>query len=169
MASSGRISVLVSKELQTLLSAVREIPKDVAAEIRKQTKTSAAPIWSESIRGHTVSRMQVRVLSDTARVAVSDSNVMLKSGAVGKMQDGTPVSLLASGTEFGANRNSTTTVLSKTGKSYTRRTKGQFKLPRRGGYVVYPAARDSIPRLASLWVSTAIRTIHEAFEKGGAR
>ncbi|MBH0054484.1 hypothetical protein I6E74_09935 [Salinibacterium sp. SWN139] len=169
MASNGRISILLSKDLQTLLSAVRQIPKEVAAEVRKQTKAAAFPIWGEEVRGRTASRQQVSILSDTARVAVSDSNVLLKSAAVGKTSNGVPKSLLATGTEFGGNPNKVIHSRTKAGKPYTRKQGKQFPLPRRGGYVVYPAARDSIPRLASLWVQTTVRTIHEALEKGGVR
>lgn len=169
MAGSGRISLLVSKELQTLTQAVKEIPREVAAENRKHTRINAEPIWRESVRGNVTTRLETRVLSDTARVSVSDTNVMLKSAVVGKMADGTPKSRLASAAEFGADPNKMIQSKTKGGKSYTRRRGRQFKAPRRGGYVVYPAARDSIPRLASLWVQTTIRTIHEAFAKGGAR
>jgi hypothetical protein len=169
MASNGRISVLLSKDLQTLLSAVRQIPKEVAAEVRKRTKAAADPIWQEEVRGRTVSQLQVRVLSDSARVSVSDANVLLKSGGVGKMSSGLQKSVLAYGAEFGADPKKVITSRTKAGKSYQRKRGRQFKLPRSGGYVVYPAARDSIPRFASLWTQTAIRTIHELFEKGGAR
>tara|TARA_R110002124_G_scaffold70466_3_gene189170 strand:+ start:3843 stop:4352 length:510 start_codon:yes stop_codon:yes gene_type:complete len=169
VASNGRISVLLSKDLQILLSAVRSIPKEVAAEVRKQTKNAATPIWEEEVRGRTNTALEVRVLSDTARVAVSDSNVLLRSAAVGKMSNGLPKSVLAFGAEFGGNPNRIIKSKTKAGKPYTRKMGRQFKLPRRGGNVVYPAARDSIPRFASLWTQTAIRTIHEAFEKGGVR
>lgn len=169
MAFSGRISVLVSKDLQTLLSAVQELPKEVAAQVRKFTKADAEPIWQESVRGHVVTRLQTRALSDTARVAVSDSNVMLKSGGIGKLSSGLPISTIAQGVEFGANPAKQIQQRSRKGKTYTRRRGNVFGLPRSRGYVVYPAARDSIPRLASLWVQTTVRTIHETFEKGGAK
>lgn len=169
MASSGRISLLVSSPLATLVQAVRGLDREVAAQNRKHTKAVAAPVWQEAVRGNVTDRLQTRVLSDTATVAVSDSNVILRSGGTGKMSSGLAKSVLVSGTEFGADQNKTITSSTKGGKSYTRRRGAQFKLPRRGGYVVYPAAGDMIPRLASLWVQTTIRTIHEAFEKGGAR
>lgn len=168
MAFSGRISVLVSEELQTLLSAARELPASVTKLTRQFTKRSADPIWQESVRGHVVDRQQTRVLGDTARVSVSDTNVMLKSGGIGNMANGTPKYKLAKGTEFGADANYVRTVKSRRGKSYQRHTNRQFNLPRSRGYVVYPAARDSIPRLASLWVQTTVRTIHEIFERGHA-
>lgn len=169
MASTGRISVLVSKELQTLLGAIRELPKDVNTQIRKQTKTAATPIWQESVRGHVVDRLQTRVFADSAQVAVSDRNVTLRAGGVGSLSSGTPRAIIAAAVEFGADPNGAVETTSRDGKRYTRRRGRQFNLPRKRGYVVYPAARDSIPRLASLWIQTTIRTVHEAFEKGGAK
>lgn len=168
MGSSGRISLLLSSPLATLVQAVRGLDKELTAQIRKQTRTVVEPVWKEAVRGRVTDRMQTRVLADTARVAVSDSNVMLRSGGIGKMSNGTPIASIALPVEFGADRTATRQVLSKTGKSYTRHTKAQFRPPRRNGYVVFPAAREVIPRLASLWVQTTVRTIHEVFEKGGA-
>lgn len=167
MAASGRISVLVSDELQTLLSAARELPKEVNAATRLQTKRHAAPVWEETVRGHTITRMQVRVLSDTARVGVTDSNVFLRSGGIGKMSSGIPKSSIAFGVEFGADRNFVRSVTNARGTTFKRHTKRQFQPPRSGGYVVYPAAREAIPRLGSLWFQTAVRTIHETFERQG--
>jgi len=57
------------------------------------------------------------------------------------------------------------TVTTRKGTTYKRRLGTRYRLPRRGGYVAYPAAGDSIPRFASLWVQTAIRTIHETVER----
>jgi hypothetical protein len=168
MATSGRISVLVSKELQTLASAIRELPKEVAAQVRKQTIAMARPEWEDAVKANVTSRMQTRVLADTARVSVSDSNVLLRSGGIGKMANGTPKSEIASAVEFGASREVKTEVTNKQGTSFARRTKRQFKLPRARGYVVIPAAREIIPRMVSLWIQTTVRTTHEQLEKGGA-
>lgn len=167
MASSGRISVLITRELQVLLQAIKEVPKETAKALRTHTQRAAAPIWEESVRGHVTDRMQTRVLGDTARVSVTDSNVLLKSAATGTMANGTPKALLAAGTEFGADPNFTRPVTNAQGTTFRRHTKRQFRRPRSGGYVVYPAARDSIPRLASLWVQTAVRTFMETVERDG--
>lgn len=169
MASNGRISVLVSNEMQTLLFAVRSLPDETRAQLRKHTRIVVEPVWQEAVRSNVVDRMQTRVLSDTARASVSDLNVMLRSGGIGKMQDGTPKARLAKAVEFGADPRFTRTVLSANGRAYKRRTKAQFNLPRSRGYVVYPAARNVIPRVASLWTQTTVRTTHEVFERGGAR
>lgn len=167
MPSNGRISVLVSTELQTLVSAVQGMDEDVRGRIRKHTTIVVEPVWKERVRGQVKDRLQTRVLSDTAGVAVSDLNVVLKSGGIGTMANGTPKSALVKGVEFGADRKSTKELVSKTGKRFKRRTKAQFHLPRSRGYVVYPAAREIIPRIASLWIQTTIRTAYETFEKGG--
>lgn len=143
--------------------------REVAAQIRKHTKPVAAPVWQEAVRGNVTDRLQTRVLSDTATVSVSDANVMLRSGGTGKMSSGIQKSVLVSGTEFGADPNKMIASKTKGGKPYQRRRGQQFKLPRSRGYVVFPAAREVIPRIASLWVQTAVRTVHEVFEKGGAR
>lgn len=169
MAFSGRISVLVSKELQALLGAVRELPREVNQQIRKQTRPMVEPVWQESVRANVSDAPETRVLADTARAAVSDSNVMLRSGGIGKSKNGTPNYLRALPTEFGADRNATTSVTNRKGTTFQRHTKRQFKFPRSRGYVVYPAAREVIPRIASLWAQTAARAVHEMFEKGGAR
>jgi hypothetical protein len=167
VAYSGRISVLVSKELQTLLSAVRELPASVNKQIRIHTKPVVEPVWQEAVRGHVVDRLQTRVLFDTARVAVADTQITLKAGGVGQLRRGVPNATLAKGVEFGADREFVRTVTNRRGTRFERHTKRQFHLPRSRGYVVYPAARTVIPRLVSLWVQTAVRTIHELIEAAG--
>jgi hypothetical protein len=169
MVGSGRISVLASEELQILSQALRGLDRELAAQIRAQTREMAEPEWQEAVRGNVTDRLQTRVLSDSARVSVSDQNVMLRSGGIGKMSDGTPKATLALGAEFGAHPGVESTVVNRHGTRYQRHARKQFRLPRSRGYVVWPAARDIIPRIASLWVQTAVRTLHEQLEKGGVR
>lgn len=165
MASSGRISLLVSRDLQTLVQVARGLDREVAARLRKHTRAEAEPVFQEEVRGRVTTRLETRVISDTARVAVSDMNVTLKTATIGKVH-GVPASVLAPGTEFGGVAAKTVTSTSKRGKSYTRRMGRVFKQPRSGGYVFHPAVRDVIPRMASLWMQTARRTVAEEFEKG---
>lgn len=169
MAGSGRISVLVSRDLMVLTQAVRQMEPEMRKQIRAHTKPVVEPVWREAVRANVSDRLETRVLSDTARVSVSDQNVILKSATVGKV-GGVPASVLAPGTEFGANPDKQIRSKTRAGRTYTRRRGRQFKLPRSRGYVVYPAAREVIPRIASLWLQTAIRTMHEVLEqKGGVR
>ena len=158
--------MLVSKDLQRIITVARGLDREVAARLRRHTKQEAEPIWRESVRGHVTTRLQTRVLSDTTRVSVSDSNVMLKSATTGKLSSGVSAGALASMVEFGAMPDKRVRQRSRKGKSYTRRLGHVVGLPRRKGYVVFPAVRDSIPRVASLWAQTTLRTVAEEFEKG---
>lgn len=173
MAGSGRISVFVSEDLRVLLAAAKQVPREVRKAIRVYTKKAAQPIWQEEIRGRVQTRLDDRVLGKTARVAVSDQNVQLQSARIGKaLSGGLKPSELAGGAEFGANRDETTTYQGKSrkGRSYsvTRHTKRQLPSRNTNGRVVHPAARNSIPRFASLWIQTAARTIYDLLDGKGA-
>jgi len=163
--ASGRISLLVSRDLQALVQAAGSLDREVRARLRAHTKAEATPIWSDEITHRTGTRLQTRVLVDSARVAVSDTNVTLKSAQVGKLRSGTPRPVLAAGAEFGANPNKQIKQRSRKGKVYSRRLGNAFGAPRRGGNVFFPAFRQAVPRVASLWMQTTIRTVAETFEK----
>lgn len=165
-----RISALVSRELLASITALKGFDREVRKEIRQHTKTMAAPEWQKAVREHAATRLEHRVLADTARVAVSDRNVQLQSARIGRsLAGGLKPSDLAGPVEFGAYpRQRTIEARSRKGKSYSyrRHTTRQFRRPNDNkGYAVYPAAADIIPRIASLWVQTVVRTFAELAEK----
>ncbi|TDW50997.1 hypothetical protein EDF52_10285 [Curtobacterium sp. PhB42] len=170
MAGSGRISVFASRDLRTLLAALKQVPRDVQKQVRQFTKQDAQPIWQSEIQGNVKTRLDQRVLGSTARVRVSNQNVQLESARIGRsLQGGAKPSAISGGVEFGANRDDrvTYTTTSRRGKRYpvTRRTKRQLPTRNTNGRVVFPASRKSIPRLASLWYQTAFRTLLDTFDK----
>jgi hypothetical protein len=162
---SGRISLLIDSPLRTLAQAFRVIDKDVRKEINTHTKREALPLWHDSVRAHAQTSLEFAVLVKTAKVGVTAQNVFLRAGGAGKTKSGTAVSVLQNATEYGANPDTEIKSKTKKGKPYTRRRGDQFRAPRRAGYVVGPAAREAIPRIADLWIQTAIRTIHESIQK----
>lgn len=169
MAGSGRISVFASEELRTLLAAVKGVPREMRKNIRTYTKRDAQPIWQQEVQGRVMSRLDDRVLGKTSRVAVSDQNVQLQSARIGKsLKGGAKPSELAGAVEFGADRNAEATyeTTSRKGRRYlvTRHTKRQLPSRNTNGRIVYASSRESIPRLASLWVQTAARTLYDALE-----
>lgn len=161
---AGRISLLIDSPLRTMLIAARSVTADVNKEIASRTKAAGQPIWFEEVREGAKTRRQQRVLVDSARVGATQRNVFLRSGGVGTLRSGTPVSDLASVEEFGANPNKLISTRSRAGTLYTRRAGSSFPAPRRGGHVVYPAASRSILRFASLWIQTATRTLLDKLE-----
>jgi hypothetical protein len=161
---SGRISLNIDSPLRTMLLAVRTVPAEVRRQIAASTKREAQPIWFDEVRDGAGTRLQQRVLVDSARVGVTQRNVFLRSGGTGSLRSGTPVSRLASAAEWGMGPDKPITATSSRGKRYTRRAGNAFPPPRRTGYVFRPAAARSIPRFASLWIQTAVRTILDAFD-----
>lgn len=169
MAELLKISANTSREVRAVVQGLRRVPRDLAANIRQYTKSELAPEWQKGLRGRARSSVQTRVLADTARVAVSDQNVTLKSATVGRPLSGglNPKESWAA-FEFGADdTRQTYTARSRRGRSFkvTRHTRRQLPRRSRTGWVVFPTAADLIPRFASLWVQTAYRTIYEAIER----
>lgn len=156
------ISLLVDSPLMVLMHAMRDVEPETRRQIGRHTKAAAQPIWAESTRGQSQTGLQAR-LASSAQTSVTARNVFLKAGGTGTIGD-TPMSELAYAIEFGAHPDKRYEVRTKTGRTHMRRIGRRFKLPRSRGYVVYPAASEAIPRIASLWVQTAARTIHEAIE-----
>ncbi|RPE75198.1 MULTISPECIES: hypothetical protein [unclassified Frondihabitans] len=156
-----RISLHGSKELQAVVLRLKTVDREIATQINKATRAMAEPVWKEAVRASVTNRMETRVLSDTARVSVSRGNVTLKSATIGKsLAGGTKPYEIAHAVEFGADRESSRQTLT----SKKRHTKRQFRPRNRKGYVVYPAAAEVIPRIASLWAQTVVRTLHEVIE-----
>jgi len=168
--ASGRISLRLNSPLRKMLLAMREVPAEVRKQIGAHTKRAAEPIWFEEVRGRAASRLQQRALVNSARVGVTARNVFLRSGAVGRLSSGTPVADVAKAAEFGASPATLQDVRShsrngKPVKAHKRRLGSRFPLPRRGGHVVHPAARESIPRFAALWIQTATKTVLDKFDE----
>lgn len=167
---ADRISVFNSKELQGVILAMKGFERELAKQIRQVTKSVVLPEWQKAVAAKAKTQLESRVLSVTARVAVSDQNVTLKSAQVGRaLSGGLKPSENYSAAEFGANREAKTTYTarSRKGKSFsvTRRTQAQLMPRRKAGYVVYPAIAEIVPRIASLWVQTTVRTFYELIEK----
>ena len=170
--ASGRISLLVDSPLRDLMIASRSVPGEVRKQVNAHVKRTVEPIWFGEVRERAATRLQQRSLVNSARVGVTNRNVFLRSGSVGKLSTGTPVSSLAIAAEFGANPSKQQKVRATTRKghqvkAHTRRIGGRVPAVRRGGYVVYRAASDSIPRIASVVVQTATRTTLDLLELKG--
>lgn len=163
----ARISLLVSRDLAVMVQAARSLPGEVTKQLRAHTRRVVEPAFQEEMRERVGTKLETRVLLDTARVSVSDTNVTLKTATIGKVR-GVSASVLAGATEFGANPERVVSTRSRKGKPYRRRLGSAFRAPRRNGHVFHPAVTAFIPRAAALWFQTTYRTVAETFEKAGA-
>jgi len=170
--SSALISVSAKtvESLNATVIGLQNLDRSMQAQVRRATKELGQGEWQGLVVEHLQgNNLQSRVLGETSKLQASNQNVMLRSGASSKrMSGGASPASLAKQEEFGANHNRLKAYRrrNRNGKvsDVLRHTTRQLMPIRRGGWTVYPAAAEFIPRIASLWVRTAMRTIHEAFE-----
>lgn len=158
-----RITLLQDTPLRTLMLAMRDLDSTVKRQIGAQTKRVVLPVWQEETRLRGDTRLRSR-LAQSATVGVTAQNITLKAGT-GPVSSTVSLPTIAKAVEFGNNPHVKERAVSKRGKVFQRRRGNRFGAPSKTGHVVYPAARDAIPRIVALWVQTAARTIHETIEK----
>ena len=64
-----RISVFASKELAGTILLLKGMDRELAERTRRAIKTVTQGEWQEAVRGGVGTRLETRVLSDTARVS----------------------------------------------------------------------------------------------------
>lgn len=163
-----RLDVTNSRELLATIYAVRALDKTLQKMIRVHSKAITLREWRQSLAQRADTRMQQRMLVDTSAVAVSNQNIKLQSANKGRPLSGglNPKSDWFI-PEFGVTpKQITYTRHSRKGGTHrvTRRTGPNLNPRKKTGHVIYPAAREMVPRIASLWVQTVVRTIATALE-----
>lgn len=165
-----RLDVKNSRELQATILAIRNAPKEIQKRIRDHTKQALLPEWQQGLREHADTRLQHRVLADTAKASVSNQNVRLASaGSAKRLSGGLSPSRNGRAVEFGIDPRKPlkyTRKNRKGGGSHTvnRRIGNAFGSRAARGNAVFPTAAALIPRFASLWIQTTVRTFYEALE-----
>jgi len=164
-----RVSVNESREMRAVVLALKQSDRVIQSQIRKNVRGELAPEFTKSMREHANTRLEHRVLADTARVQVSNQNVTLRTAHVGRaLSGGMSPKQGYPAVEFGADREAKRTVdqTSQKGKYYraTKRTRVQFRPRNKRGYVFYPTVNEMVPRFAALYAQTVVRTFAEALE-----
>jgi hypothetical protein len=151
-----QLDVRRSPTLTALVQVMATIPREVAKDVRAQTKTVIVPEWKKLLAEKAPGEMIFhKRLVAPSTVYVSDRGAKLIAGANGKFPRET---------EFGAYREDYNTYTTRRG-SVTRRTQRQFWHYVKTGRVVYPALREFIPRAWSLYAQTAYRSVAQSIEK----
>jgi hypothetical protein len=146
-----RVSAYSSRELLTVLRGLRVLDRETKKQLRGHLRPMVLQVWQQAVAERASTRLQRRVLADTARTKISDQNVRLTSATLSRsLQGGLKPSEDWAPVEFGA------------GPS-TRNAKA-FGGADRSGKVVYPAMANVIPRVLAMYVQTYVRAIHEALE-----
>lgn len=146
-----------------MILAINQSDREVRSAIRAFTKSELTRPWLEAINDRASSTLERRVISATSTIAVSDQNVRVQAASKGRrLSGGLQPKVDYPPVEFGAKQRKTT--YTRKGHRVTRNTTAQFKGRRPSGYVFFPAAREMVPRLASLWVQTVVKVYADIFE-----
>ncbi|WP_026874292.1 hypothetical protein [Jiangella gansuensis] len=157
------------RELQAVVLALKAMDRDLARDIRRDTVRTMGPEWKEAVQRRASWHMDHRVIVPGTRIAGGNPPTMIAASSRRRLSGGLVPVQAWGGFEFGSNRSRRTTYTRRNRRtggthSVTRNTTRQ--LPRRAprGRVAYPAVAEMAPRLASLWVQTVVRRVHEAAE-----
>lgn len=164
------LSARGSRELRAAGLAMKLVERDARNSINRSMRSTMNPVWRRAVADRARTRLDQRVLNTGVRVAPGSPPVLYAAGSTRALPGGLVPANTFYAVEFGADQDTVTTYQRRSAKGtthqVTRHTSRQLPARRRQGRVVYPAAAELGPRLASLYVQTIVRGIHEAAEKG---
>ncbi|WP_053203794.1 hypothetical protein [Jiangella muralis] len=157
------------RELQAVVLAMKAMERGLARDLRRDTVKVMNPVWKQLVDRNATSAMDTRVIAKGARIKGGNPPVMIAASSRRALAGGLIPVAGWSGFEFGSNRSRKTTYNRRNRRSggthqVTRNTTAQLPARAPNGRVAYPAAAEIGPRLASLWVQTVVRRVHEAAE-----
>lgn len=169
------VSALASREIRALLLALKQAEPEIRKEVNKQSKLAVSAIWKQEL-AETASgafgkqqRARTKVLVNTAKATVGTRGVTLTAATTGRpLKGGLDPKSQWHALEFGGDKRIRSySATSKLGRSYkvTRDVNAQLDPRKQGGYVVWPAIAQASPRILSLWIQTAVKTLVELVER----
>jgi hypothetical protein len=158
-----------SRELQAVVLALKAMDRSLARDLRRDTVKIMNPVWKSLVAEKASWHMDDRVIVKGARIKGGNPPTMIAAASRRALSGGLVPVQSWPGFEFGADRNRTTTYARRNRRSggshqVTRHTTRQLARRVPKGRVAFPAAAEIGPRLASLWVQTVVRRVHEAAE-----
>jgi hypothetical protein len=169
------VSALASREIRGVLLALKQAEPAIRTAINKASKETILPIWKQelaeqaSLNGGKTVKARFLVMVKTGKVTVGSRGVSLTAATSGRtLSGGLKPKMQWHALEFGASDQVRSVRFTSTlGNTYTqqRDTAAQLDYRREKGYVFYPAAREAVPRILSLWVQTSVRMFHEIIEE----
>lgn len=154
-----------------MASAVKLARRDIANDINKATRATGNPVWRGEVDGRAVRKTDRVVLAKGARVVAGNPPKLVAATATRKLSGGLTPAVSWAAFDLGADQAKVTTYTSRSpkGTAYQVRRHTTRQLPRRNakGRILYAAAQEVIPRMASLWTQIVVKRFAEAFEAGG--
>jgi hypothetical protein len=162
------IDVRDSPELRAVILSLKLADSEVRKTMTAAARSVLREAWQSELRQRTLTRLENRVIVDSARATVSSQSFTLKAATSRRKLSGglVPADDWAS-VELGAKwYRRTYTVTSRKGNPYrvTKLANRQFRPRRSKGYVAFPAAGKTGQRMVALYVSAIARRLHEISE-----
>lgn len=158
-------------ELGAAAVAMKRAPAELRKRMNQQMREELNPVWKRSLAQNMggFSRADEMMLKG-ARIAAGNPPALIAAssraryGRALKPVENWPL------VEFGSNnkRESSYERRSRNGGTHrvTRRTMTGWPSRQRNGRIAGPAARETLPRLASYWIQTVVKTFMDALEEG---
>lgn len=168
------VSALASREIRALLLALKQAEPTIRKEVNNRSKLAVTEIWKQELASTAAGafgkqqRARAKVLVNTAKATVGNRGVTLTSATTGRpLKGGLNPKTQWHALEFGGDKRvRTVSSTSKLGRSYklTRDVNAQLDPRKQGGYVIWPTVATTTPRILSLWIQTAVKTLVELVE-----
>lgn len=155
-------------EIRAAVLAMKRADKDLRKDINARTRATMGPEWTQGLADH-VTRTTDRVILAGARIAAGNPPQLVAGNSKRKVGRAlVPVENWPLW-EYGTNQHyrHEYTRRSKGGGTHTvkRDTMAGQRRRSRTGYVIGPTVATLLPRLASLWVQTIVRTYLDALDE----
>lgn len=166
------LSARGSRELRAAGLALKLVERPVRNSINRSMRQAMNPAWRGAVAERAHTRLDQRVLNTGVRVAPGNPPTLVAAGSTRPLPGGLVPATDYYLDEFGADQNTIATYQRRNRKTAgthavrNRHTSHQLPARRREGRVVWPAAAELGPRLASLFVQTIVRGVYEAVEEG---
>lgn len=166
------LSVYGAEELQAAVLAMKLADRDLRNDINRRARATMGPEWKAGLSQHLRGIPQQQVIVKGAKISTGNPPSITTATTKTKVGHGGGIIPVDQWPvwEYGVSQHypHQYTRRSRSGRSHTVRRDVNAGAPprRKNGYVIGPTLADLLPRLASLWVQTIVRTYMDALEQG---
>lgn len=159
------------RELRAAVLALKAVDRDLRRDMNKRMRDTMNPVWKDTLAQH-IGWAPEQVILKGARIAAGNPPALIAAGSTRPWRAGSTLTPRAHwhALEYGAGARGEFVGyerLSPQGRRHTvrRRTKAHLKPRRRNGYVIGPTVAQVLPRMASLFVQSVVRSVMDALEE----
>lgn len=151
--------------LRAAVVAMRAADKTIRSDVSQRMRGTMSPVWKANVTANAADGMAARMLTPGTRIAAGNPPALIAASGNRKVGRGLTPNRNAAGYEFGASDRVTTQSSGRgPNRSYERHAMRHLPPRHRKGRAVFPAAAETLPRVASYWTQSVIRAFMDAVE-----